>query len=211
MIKGPPCAIPLSLCGSPIMGICVCHTAGCAKSRLIFTMKCTGGFLWSFQIPISGRNRPQPIHLRASLILPPTLCTVAGVEPESKADFDGDDLTPILADPAKKIKDSIFFTYDDQHSAAGWVHQTAPQPNHIRCIRDDKWKYGLYFDPSGAEADEFELYDLTADPFEMNNVAGTAAYAEQQKILQTRLEAEMAKFNAHPAALPDIFGLLPEE
>ena len=135
----------------------------------------------------------------------PTLANVAGAD-VTGIPFDGHDLQPILTDAKAKVRDELFFMYDDQHTAAGAFLQTAPQPNHIRCLRDERWKYGYYFDPiSGAEA-EYELYDLAADPYEMNNVANDEAYQEQKAALQIRLEKKMDQFQAHPADLPDIFG-----
>ena len=44
------------------------------------------------------------------------------------------------------------------------------QPNRIRCIRDERWKYAVYLDPTGRVAPEYELYDLDADPDEALNL-----------------------------------------
>ncbi|MDY7232714.1 sulfatase-like hydrolase/transferase [Hyalangium rubrum] len=44
------------------------------------------------------------------------------------------------------------------------------QPNHIRCVRSGTWKLARYFDPSGIEADQWELYDLGSDPLESHNL-----------------------------------------
>ena len=42
----------------------------------------------------------------------------------------------------------MLFTYDDHQ--AGTAFQEAPgQPNRIRCVRDARWKYAVYLDPSG--------------------------------------------------------------
>ena len=138
----------------------------------------------------------------------PTLAAIAGADVTDLA-FDGHDLSPILADPMTSVQDEIYFTYDDQHTAAGAFLQTAPQPNHIRCIRDHNWKFGMYFDPSGEEANEYELYDLTEDPFEMNNVADDPAYTDQRAMLQKRLDGLMVRYHSRPEDLPDIFGPLP--
>ncbi len=50
-------------------------------------------------------------------------------------------------------------------------------------IRTPAWKYLEYADG------QRELYDLTADPWEMQNVAGQPAYAARQQELATRLRA----------------------
>ena len=60
--------------------------------------------------------------------------------------------------------------------------QEAPgQPNRIRCVRDERWKYAVYLDPSGRAAPEYELYDLETDPDEALNLVdkrtGVAARA----------------------------------
>ena len=134
----------------------------------------------------------------------PTLASIAGVD--ANTPFDGQDLTPVLETPNAELRDEILFTYDDQHTAAGAFLQTAPQPNHIRCVRDRQWKFGLYFDPNGVEDNEYEMYDLTNDPLEMNNVADDPAYAAQRAALQERLDALMEQYDARPEQLPHIFG-----
>ena len=40
------------------------------------------------------------------------------------------------------------------------------QPNHVRCVRTGQHKLARYFDPSGKETQEWEMYDLAADPNE---------------------------------------------
>lgn len=135
----------------------------------------------------------------------PTLAQIADAD-VSSINFDGLDLSPVLAEPNESVRDEIYFTYDDQHTAAGAFLQTAPQPNHIRCIRDREWKFGMYFDPNGEEPNEYELYDLNADPLEMNNVAEEAEYSEDRAALQQRLDQLMEQFESRPADLPDIFG-----
>jgi arylsulfatase A-like enzyme len=46
------------------------------------------------------------------------------------------------------------------------------QPNHVRCVRTLRFKLARYFDPSGARAQEWEMYDLAPDhdPNEMVNL-----------------------------------------
>jgi arylsulfatase A-like enzyme len=67
------------------------------------------------------------------------------------------------------VRDAVLFTYDDHQ--AGTAFQDVPgQPNRIRCVRDARWKYAIYLDPSGRKAPEYELYDLEADPHEAVNL-----------------------------------------
>ena len=71
--------------------------------------------------------------------------------------------------PSASVRDDVLFTYDDHQ--AGTAFQEAPgQPNRIRCVRDERWKYAVYIDPYGHAAPEFELYDLDADPAEERNL-----------------------------------------
>jgi arylsulfatase A-like enzyme len=44
------------------------------------------------------------------------------------------------------------------------------QPCHVRCVRTQQYKLNRYFDPSGAATDQWEMYDLKADPNEMDNL-----------------------------------------
>lgn len=44
------------------------------------------------------------------------------------------------------------------------------QPNHIRCVRTTQYKLARYFDPNGVEAQQWEMYDLQADPNETTNL-----------------------------------------
>ncbi len=44
------------------------------------------------------------------------------------------------------------------------------QPNHVRCVRTMDYKLARYFDPSGKEAQEWEMYDLVNDPNETTNL-----------------------------------------
>jgi arylsulfatase A-like enzyme len=73
------------------------------------------------------------------------------------------------APPAERVRDAALFTYDD-HQAATAMQEAPGQPNRIRCIRDERWKYAVYLDPAGREAPEYECYDLDADPDEARNL-----------------------------------------
>ncbi|MES2057748.1 MAG: sulfatase-like hydrolase/transferase [Pseudomonadota bacterium] len=44
------------------------------------------------------------------------------------------------------------------------------QPNNIRCVRTHDYKLARYFDPSGKEAQQWEMYDLARDPNEAINL-----------------------------------------
>lgn len=44
------------------------------------------------------------------------------------------------------------------------------QPNYVQCVRTRDWKLARYWDPSGLEKDEWELYDLKTDVREKHNL-----------------------------------------
>ncbi|WP_433611757.1 sulfatase-like hydrolase/transferase [Prescottella agglutinans] len=124
---------------------------------------------------------PQPAHTAAlaSLIdVMPTLATLAGVPNRSAWDFKGVDLTPILTDaaanptaPTAEVQDVVHFTYDDQNCATPNGQRIVTQPNHMRTVRDRRWKYSAYFDPAGVAPPQYEMYDMQADPLELHNRA----------------------------------------
>jgi arylsulfatase A-like enzyme len=137
----------------------------------------------------------------------PTLLGLSG-EPGDAARFDGVDLGPIISGAQSSVRDAVLFTYDDHQ--AGTAFQDVPgQPNRIRCVRDSRWKYAIYLDPSGEVAPEYELYDLEADPDEANNLvdkrSGRAATVEatrERLRLHERLARACADTGALAPALP---------
>jgi choline-sulfatase len=142
--------------------------------------------------------------------LVPTLVGLTG-EPADPDRFDGRDLGPVLRGETDAVRDAVLFTYDDHQ--AGTAFQEAPgQPNRIRCVRDARWKYAIYFDPSGRTPSEYELYDLESDPDEALNLvdkrtgAGrTAAARDELPRLRDLLdrECERAGYARPVATVPD--------
>ena len=62
-------------------------------------------------------------------------------------------------------------------------------------MRDARWKYAVYVDPTGGEPPEYELYDLESDPDEAVNlvdvrtgVGRTAAARGELPRLRARLQ-----------------------
>jgi arylsulfatase A-like enzyme len=102
----------------------------------------------------------------------PTLLGLAGAERQDPV-LHGHDLGPLLRGERDAVRDALLFTYDDHQ--AGTAFQNAPgQPNRIRCVRDERFKYAVYFDPTGRVAPEYELYDLQRDPDEAVNLVDKA-------------------------------------
>jgi arylsulfatase A-like enzyme len=115
-----------------------------------------------------GRSCPHP----ASLIdILPTVAGILGVEPPPG--LRGTDLSPLVRDPeAAPPQDEVLFTFDDMHAGTGLVQEVLPQaPGRIRCVRERRFKYARYFDAEGRHPAEYEMYDLEADPHELENLA----------------------------------------
>jgi choline-sulfatase len=137
----------------------------------------------------------------------PTLLGLAGATVDGER-FDGRDLGPLLHGERETVRDDVLFTYDDHQ--AGTAFQDVPgQPNRIRCVRDARWKYAVYLDPSGGAAPEYELYDLDADPDEARNLvdkrtgrARTGEAESQRRRLHARLEEACAASGTLTPALP---------
>jgi arylsulfatase A-like enzyme len=158
----------------------------------------------------NGAMFPEPRESDALVSLVDVVPTLVGLsgEPGDAARFDGIDLGPIISGVESSVRDAVLFTYDDHQ--AGTAFQDVPgQPNRIRCVRDSRWKYAIYLDPSGKVAPEYELYDLEADPNEANNLvdkrSGRAATVEatrERLRLHERLARACADTGALAPALP---------
>lgn len=111
--------------------------------------------------------------------------------------FTGQDLSPVLNDPATSVQDYVHFTYDDLHGNSG--------PSVIRTIRSKDWAYSVYLDSvtnpaSGYSDADWEMYDLAADPGENSNIAGQGL--PQQTVLDQALQAQMVAKGTAPAWYP---------
>ena len=175
--------------------------------------KMFNGYEESIRVPLVISNpvlfpQARETDALASLVdLVPTLLGLTG-EAGGAARFDGVDLGPILAGSEDSVRDAVLFTYDDHQ--AGTAFQDVPgQPNRIRCVRDARWKYAVYLDPSGRAAPEYELYDLDSDPDEAANLVDKrtgrafSAEAERERVrLHERLERACADSGTLEPQLP---------
>lgn len=172
--------------------------------------KCFTAYEETLRVPLVISNPkyfPKPVETEAFATLVdvmPTLATLAGVPNREQWDFKGRDLTPIIADAIQNptnvtasVQDSILFTYDDDNPGAPNPQKFVHQPNHIRCIRDNRYKFVVYFDPCGNKDPQYELYDLLNDPQELHNMAHpkNAGYYNPTLMaeMQAKLVAKMAE------------------
>lgn len=129
-----------------------------------------------------GGRLPQMVSL---VDLPPTLLDAAGLA--VPATMQGRSIVPLLRGGG----------------AADWPREVFAQISEsqvARCIRTRRWKYSVHApqahpvkDSGSASYVEQCLYDLQADPYELNNLAGSEAHAPLCEKLRARLVARMVQ------------------
>jgi choline-sulfatase len=165
----------------------------------------------SIRVPLIFSNpelfpEPRASDHPASLVdLVPTIAGLTGTAPPPG--LRGTDLSPLLREPdSGPVQEEILFTFDDMHAGTGRVREVVPAAGRIRCVREPGWKYARYFHAEGRFPAEFEMYDLTADPDELENLAHPdhPRYAEPAVVAQReRLRARLAELEerlARPVA-----------
>ncbi len=166
----------------------------------------------SLKVPLVYSNpkmfpRPETSDALVSHVdLLPTLASLAGAPKSARRNWQGVDYSDIVLNPGrgKEPQDYVAFTYDDFQS--GQAHGPYPkQPNHVRSIREKRWKLAKYVDiktevkegkpveVKGPKPPQWEMYDLKSDPNEEVNLAfegyeRTAAQEAQFIRLKKKLE-----------------------
>jgi choline-sulfatase len=144
----------------------------------------------SLNVPLVYSNpkmfpRPETSDALISHVdLLPTLASLAGAPKSARRNWQGVDYSDIVLNPGrgKEPQDYVAFTYDDFQS--GQAHGPYPkQPNHVRSIREKRWKLAKYVDiktevkegkpveKAGPKPPQWEMYDLKSDPNEEINLA----------------------------------------
>lgn len=90
----------------------------------------------------------------------PTLCALAGAEPPQDADLDGEDMSDVFRGQVRSRATDLMWEW------RFGVHGHCLGKSPMLAIRRDRWKLLLNPDRS-----RVELYDIPADPMELNNLA----------------------------------------
>jgi arylsulfatase A-like enzyme len=101
----------------------------------------------------------------------PTFCDLVGAP--IPAGIEGRSLEPVLHGRADKVRDVLYTAY-----RAGQ-----------RSVRDQRWKLIRY-----PIVDRTQLFDLDADPRELNNLAYEPAYADRVSKMTVLLQQEMTRY-----------------
>ncbi|MYB65514.1 sulfatase-like hydrolase/transferase [Candidatus Poribacteria bacterium] len=102
----------------------------------------------------------------------PTVCDLTNVDcPDT---VEGISLVPLMEGCVDKVRDSVFAAYKDIH----------------RTVSNGKWKLIRHYvsKETGKGTDYIQLFDLEADPWEMNNLAEQPEHAERIQSLADELK-----------------------
>ncbi len=119
----------------------------------------------------AGTTSPR---MALNLDLAPTLLDLAQAPPESH--FQGESLLQLAAEPERPWRTDWLYEY--------YEYPGNEEVRPCRGVRTERHKYIHYF----TAPEEFELYDLEADPAELHNLYGDPGHAELTRQLAGRLE-----------------------
>ncbi len=132
----------------------------------------------------------------------PTLASLVGAPESARASWQGIDYSDqILSRSPRPSQTYTVFTYDDWQSGQARGPYPKP-PNHVVSIREQRYKLARYYDVEGRAPDQWEMYDLKADPLERKNLAykghkRTSVQNREYKRLRRKL-AEVEKTRLQP-------------
>ena len=117
-------------------------------------------------------------QLISHIDLPPTLLDAAGLP--VPGEMQGRSVVPLLHDRRTNWPDDVFVQVSESETA--------------RAVRTQRWKYGVTAPddaPVAERYDEAYLYDLMADPDELDNLIGYESHAHVADRLRERLVRRM--------------------
>lgn len=135
--------------------------------------------------PPLTRGKKTTDQFALNIDLAPTILELTRVTPPADFRIDGKSLVPLLHNPELSLPIHDRFaieSYNKDYNGEDYG------------IRVDRYKYQLL------SSGEKELYDLYADPHEINNLAGKSEYASIQQVLADSLAA--LENNEDPPSLP---------
>jgi len=114
------------------------------------------------------------ISVLSAVDLLPTLCRLTEIKIQDESPLDGEDLS--MSFRGKPVTRTKLMMWENRFPVYGHVMHKSP----MLAIRDDKWKLLMNTDGS-----RVELYDIIADPSELNNMADR--YPEVVTMLSERV------------------------
>ena len=112
-----------------------------------------------------------------------TVMDIAGV---SAPHMEGKSLLPVMKNPESEWRDDWYYLHDVYSRSKGH-----PLPN-CEGVRTERWKYIHY---RGTDPVQEELFDLHADPKEMNDLSANPEYSVILNQLRARNEAYKAEYD----------------
>lgn len=106
----------------------------------------------------------------------PTLLEIGGAS--APKEIHGRSLVPLLSGEKVPWRDSFLIEYFSDK-----VFQRVSKMGY-QAVRDERWKYIHYIELGGMD----ELYDLKADPYEMNNLAARSQAGETVVQMRAKLQ-----------------------
>ena len=131
--------------------------------------------------PVSGTGKSCNAVV-GNIDVAPTMLELAGLPtPEN---MDGRSLFPLLDDPSSKVRDALLL-----------INVWGDAPTHSLGIATEDYKY-IHWPYAQNMAPQEELYDLAADRYEMQNLAGSPEHSQALESLRRHHDAALAVWKA---------------
>ena len=124
-----------------------------------------------------GQVLEQPVEIRDVLA---TMLDAAG-DDKARAQIDGRSVLPLIADRHAKWRDAIDLEHDICYDAS----------NHWTGMTDGRWKYIFH-----AQTGEDQLFHLSDDPNELNDLTADQGYARRKREWRNRLIEHLSERGA---------------